>query len=185
MKNKIRIIGGKWRSRLIYFADIEGLRPSQDRIRETLFNWLAPYIEGSQCLDLFAGSGVLGFEALSRGAEFVCFVDRHSKVLIELQKNAEQLSIDQQNYAVLYGVCPQQMPPLPGSPFDIIFLDPPFHQQLLSRTIDWLLQNNAIHKNSWIYIEMEKNCQLELPEHWQIHRQKETTSLIYQLIKIG
>ncbi len=182
--NSVRIIGGAWRSRRIHFADIPELRPTQDRIRETLFNWLAPYIEGCRCLDLFAGSGILSFEVLSRGGAFACLVDSHPQVLRALQDNMERLSISADQIAIIRGKFPQSVPPLPGTPFNIIFLDPPFHKNLILPSIQWLRDHEYIAPNSSIYIEMEKKAILELPTHWQIHRQKKTASLIYQLIKI-
>ncbi len=180
----VRIISGQWRSRHISFPDIMGLRPTQDRIRETLFNWLAPYIEQAQCLDLFAGSGILGFEALSRGALFVCFVDSHPQAITALKDNALRLGVDPTQFVTLYGRCPDRIPSLPKKSFDIVFLDPPFHQNLLPLTIDWLIQYRYIHEGSFIYIEAEKKFNLLFPPHWQVYRKKTTASLIYQLIQI-
>lgn len=179
----VRIIGGAWRSRRICFPDIPGLRPTQDRIRETVFNWLTPFISNAVCLDLFAGSGVLGFEALSRGARFSCFVDNHPRALTDLRDNAEKLAIKPEQFAIIRGRVPQLMIQLPAAPFDIVFLDPPFHQNLLAATIDWLLNSHALKPGALIYMEMEKNLQLILPAGWEIFRQQQTATLTFQLVR--
>lgn len=178
----VRIIGGKWRSRRISFPDLPGLRPTQDRIRETLFNWLMPYIADAVCLDLFAGSGVLGFEALSRGARYSCFVDQHPQVLAHLRANAEKLALKSTEFAIIRALAPQQLPPLPQAPFDIVFLDPPFHQNLLAAANTWLVQSQALKPGALIYMEMEKNLDLILPESWEIFRRHQTHTLTYQLV---
>jgi len=179
----VRIIGGKWRSRRIQFANLPTLRPTQDRIRETLFNWLMPFLKGATCLDLFAGSGALGFEALSRGARFTCFVDQHPEVLHEIALNAKQLAIDSDQFAIIQGDCPEQVPALPQAPFDIIFLDPPFSLNLCPETIDWLIKNEYTHAGSIIYLETERTNDCCLPDGWHTYRKKETKALVYQLIQ--
>lgn len=179
----VRIIGGEFRSRRIQFPDIPGLRPTQDRIRETIFNWLMPYISDAKCLDLFAGSGVLGFEALSRGAGFCCFVENHPQALTALHTNAKALALKPEQLAIMRGFVPKRLPVLPQAPFDIIFLDPPFHQNLLSKTNRWLLQSHSVKPGGLIYMEMEKELNLTLPEGWTVVRQQATSSLIYQLVK--
>lgn len=183
--NKIRIIGGQWRSRRITFPDIPGLRPSLDRIRETAFNWLMPFIPGAKCLDLFAGSGALGFEALSRGAQFCCFVDNNPRVLACLHENAATLAIPTNQYLILRAQAPKKMPLLPNKPYDIIFLDPPFHQNLLNATIPWLTQNQVISAQTLIYMEMEKNTPSILSPAWEIIRRQETSRIIFQLAKLS
>lgn len=180
----VRIIGGQWRSRQIHFADISGLRPTQDRIRETLFNWLMPFIADAKCLDLFAGSGVLGFEALSRGAQFSAFVDAHPQVAAELRINAEKLGISAEQFTITRAQVSPRLPPLPQAPFDIVFLDPPFQQNLLSAAITWLQHTQAVKSGALIYMEMEKNLNLVLPQDWEILRSHTTRTLIYQLVKI-
>lgn len=181
----VRIIGGAWRSRRIYFPDIPGLRPTQDRIRETVFNWLTPFIANSVCLDLFAGSGVLGFEALSRGAQFSCFVDRHPQVLTGLRVNAAKLTIAPERFAIIRGQVPQLLSQLPQAPFDIVFLDPPFHHNLLSAANDWLLNSHVLKPGALIYMEMEKDLQLTLPENWDIFRRQQTSTLLFQLVRLS
>ena len=181
--SSVRIIAGQFRSRRIYFTEIPGLRPTQDRIRETLFNWLNPFIIGASCLDLFSGSGVLGFECLSRGAKFNCFVDVNSKILAEISSNAEKLALSKEQYVTIRADVPKLATTLPGAPFDIIFLDPPFHQNLIQPTLNWLISSNFLKSNSLIYIEMEKDLpSLVLPESLTIYRRKDTPTLAYQLL---
>jgi 16S rRNA (guanine966-N2)-methyltransferase len=128
--SKLRIIGGRWRGRKIRFLPLPGLRPTSDRIRETLFNWLMPTIKDARCLDLFAGSGALSFEALSRGAQSAVMIDQSPQVIAVLQENAALLKI---NTAEFYcATSPQGLKKLHLTPFDIVFLDPPFHQQLIA-----------------------------------------------------
>ncbi|WP_304985684.1 16S rRNA (guanine(966)-N(2))-methyltransferase RsmD [Coxiella-like endosymbiont] len=179
LSGKLRIIGGKWRGRKIAFPSLPELRPTADRIRETLFNWLFPYIEDAYCLDLFAGSGALGFEALSRGCAHVTFLD-HSKSVIEiLQKNAEILNATNTEF-----VCeefPSVIPELKNSPFNIVFLDPPFYQELINQAILWLEKTKILAPEAYIYVEAEKNISFILPSNWEIYREKRTTSIVYRL----
>jgi len=178
-QNKVRIIGGSWRGRKITFPDIPGLRPTPDRVRETLFNWLLPIIVGKRCLDLFTGSGALGFEALSRGAKEVVFVDNHREVILSLQQNAELLNCQTQ--------CQFEQINIPQNkihntePFDIIFLDPPFNLDLIQTTIEWLTTNNLTHKHTYLYIEAEKELNLALPNTWQELKNKSAGQVAYYL----
>lgn len=181
--SSVRIIAGKWRSRRVSFPETLGLRPTQDRIRETLFNWLSPFILGSHCLDLFAGSGVLGFEALSRGAGFCCFVDQNPRVVRTIIDNSGILKADTQSFSVVRGGFPNKLPPLPGGPYDIVFLDPPFGQGLLNKALAWLHQSSLIKAQALIYFEMEKDLPLSLPENYGLHRQHSTATLKYGLIR--
>jgi len=177
----LRIIGGRWRRQLISFPDIPGLRPTHDRIRETLFNWLAPVIEGSSCLDLFAGSGALGFEALSRGAKQVTFIDNDKEAIAAIKANAAKLKAD--NVDIISGNCPIVMPSLAFAPYDIVFLDPPFHQGLLASSSEWLEQSGYLNDEAYIYIETEKgNAPLPVPENWRIKKDATTASLAYYLL---
>ena len=182
LTGKVRIIAGQWRSRKISFPALPGLRPTHDRVRETLFNWLAPTIEAANCLDLFAGSGAFGFEALSRGAKQVTFVDSSKAVIEALKKNAELLKTDKAE--IILADCPQQMPTLSFAPFDIVFLDPPFYQGLIEPTAKWLEQNNKLSETALIYIEVENGLSpLPVPTNWQIFRKKNTASLAYYLLQ--
>lgn len=176
----LRIIGGRWRRRHISFPDIPGLRPTQDRVRETLFNWLAPNIVGAFCLDLFAGSGALGFEALSRGAKQVSFVDNHKAAITAIEANAKKLEAE--NIEILRGECPDRIPALSFAPYDIVFLDPPFHQSLLASTAKWLEQSGYLNDEAYIYVETEKgSARLPVPSNWSIKKNVETASMRYFL----
>lgn len=150
--NQLRIIGGEWRSRRLSFPNVPGLRPTPDRMRETLFNWLQGHIAGSRCLDLFAGSGALGLEALSRGAAEVVFVEKHPAAVKTLRHNLELLGATQaqlvHNDALRYVNTASE-------PFDFIFLDPPFHQQLIAPVLTALLTKNLLKPTGMLYLEQE------------------------------
>ncbi|WP_100622492.1 16S rRNA (guanine(966)-N(2))-methyltransferase RsmD [Candidatus Coxiella mudrowiae] len=179
LPRKLRIIGGKWRGRKIAFPSLPELRPTADRIRETLFNWLSPYIKDAYCLDLFAGSGALGFEALSRGCAHVTFLDRSKNVIETLQKNAEILNTTNTEF-----VCEEftsEIPKLKNVPFNIVFLDPPFYQRLINQAVLWLEKTKILAPQAYIYVEAEKNISFILPSNWEIYREKRTTSIFYSL----
>jgi 16S rRNA (guanine966-N2)-methyltransferase len=185
-KNKkrgtVRIIGGKWRSRRLSFADLTELRPTTDRIRETVFNWLNPYLPEAVCLDLFAGSGALGFEALSRGAKSVVMVDQAKEVIAQLQRNAELLQAKDLD---LYQM---RLPPdselLQQYCFDIIFLDPPFHRELIGPCCAWIESNLQLAENALLYLEAEEELDpLPISPRWEIIRSKKTGKVGYHLLK--
>ena len=179
--SQVRIIGGKWRGRKIIFPAVTQLRPTPDRVRETLFNWLAPYVQDADCLDLFAGSGVLGFEALSRGAKSVVMIDRSSEVIEMLKKNAAMLTIE--NIEIYCSECPPRLTQLQNRRFDIIFLDPPFYHEMIKPCATWLEQNNLLNANALVYIETESSLkQLPLPENWKILRSKIAGQVGYHLV---
>ena len=129
---RLRIVAGNWRSRLLDIADVEGLRPTSERIRETLFNWLAPHIHGARCLDLFAGTGALGLEALSRGAASAVFVERDAVAEQRLRNNVDLLGAD--NAEIVSGDARDFLRSDSAGPFNIVFLDPPFAGNLLGET---------------------------------------------------
>lgn len=177
--NTLRIIGGQWRGRKLRFADGEGLRPTTDRVRETLFNWLQPVIHGARCLDLFAGSGALGLEALSRGASEVQFIERNTKAVRALQENLTLLQAENghvhQSDALAY---------LSGTnrAFDIVFLDPPFRQDLLDPALSLLSQGNWLAPGARIYLELEAELGTpELPAGWELLRSKTAGQVAYHL----
>lgn len=177
-RQQLRIIGGQWRGRKLCFPDEEGLRPSPDRIRETLFNWLQPVIAGARCLDLFAGSGALGFEALSRGAAEVVFVDRNRRVVEQLKANVALLKAEGAQVLQADGL---QYLKGPARPFDVIFLDPPFRQALLAPCIEGL-QGGWLDARSLIYIETERElAEPPLPAGWALHRSKQAGQIAYHL----
>jgi len=181
-KSQLRIIGGQWRGRKLTFTPEEGLRPTQDRFRETLFNWLMHNVEGAHCLDLFAGSGALGLEALSRGASDVCFIDSSPQACAQIRQHLATLNSikGQVKHAdALSWVSTHTS----AQPFDLVFLDPPFHQHLLGDCCKALEQNNLIHTNSYIYVESEKGHNEQLPDHWQLIKEKQTQTKQLQLFQ--
>jgi 16S rRNA (guanine966-N2)-methyltransferase len=183
-QNQVRIIGGAWRGRKIVFPDIQSLRPTPDRIRETLFNWLMPYIQGARCLDLFAGSGALGFEAASRGAENVVLIDNNIEVIKCLQRNCDKL--DANNIDIIQVEMPTSDIHFSKKPFDIVFLDPPFASDLLVSTFQWLEKSELLKSGSLIYIEKARDKKdLQLPPGWQTLKTKKTKSINYFLIQIA
>jgi len=178
--NKVRIIAGKWKGRKLRFPDLPELRPTPDRVRETLFNWLAPIIQDATCLDLFAGSGALGFEALSRGAKKVVMIDESQEIIGQLQVNAE--IIDAEDLEFHCGTVPKIV--LTPQKFDIVFLDPPFKSGLLQASIDWLAQSEYLAKNAHIYIETHTELTPDmLPKSWEVIRDKKAGQVRYYLIK--
>ena len=153
--NTLRIIGGQWRSRKLQFTDAPGLRPTPDRVRETLFNWLQADIHHATCLDLFAGSGALGMEALSRGAKDVVFVENNIAAASQLKNNLELLKAEAtviHNDALAF----LNTQSCQGISFDVIFLDPPYRQSLLERSLRLLIEVKLIDKNTLIYLEHEQ-----------------------------
>ncbi len=181
ISNQLRIIGGDWRGRKLSFPAIEGLRPTPDRVRETLFNWLAAIVPGARCLDLFAGSGALGLEALSRGAASVDLVDASAEVCQQLNSNLHILGCH--NARVWRQKADQWLQQQPASAsYDIIFLDPPFRQNLLADCIHAIDQQQLLADKAWVYIEMGKEEPLpELPVHWHLHREKTAGQICYRL----
>ena len=182
MVRKLRIIGGKWRSRKIGFPDLPSLRPTSDRIRETLFNWMSAYIINASCLDLFAGSGALGFEALSRGASHVTFVDHSRGVAEALKKNVKILHTT--NAEVICGDFMKVIPSLIRISYDIVFLDPPFYKNLLKKAALGLKEKKLLALDAFIYVETERNLKsLIVPENWKIYRAGKTSVLSYRLFQ--
>ena len=179
--NQLRIIGGQWRSRRLAFPDLPGLRPTPDRVRETLFNWLAPVLPGARCLDLFAGSGALGMEALSRGAAETVFVEHHPLAVRALRENLARLSAQGARVEpsdALAWLCQ------PGTPFEIAFLDPPFGEGLLEPACALLEQGGWLTANAWIYLEAEANQPAPvLPADWMLHREKIAGTVAYRLAR--
>ena len=179
-ENQLRIIGGRWRGRRLRFAAQTGLRPTPDRVRETLFNWLAPVVRGSRCLDLYAGSGALGLEAASRGATEVVLVDHAATVVATLR---EQVALLEAGQVSVVQADVRQWLQGPSRPFDIVFLDPPFHQQLLPGCMGLLEANGWLAPDAFVYIEAEKGLQPELPENWSVYRSKQAGQVGYHLAR--
>jgi 16S rRNA (guanine966-N2)-methyltransferase len=181
-QGEIRIIGGKWRGRKLKVPVLSGLRPTPDRVRETLFNWLMSAIPGAYCLDAFAGSGALGFEALSRGAAHVVMVDQSTQVVKLLQEELKQFRAD--NAEVYCANVPQQLKK-PEKPFDIVFLDPPYQQDLLLPTCFFLQEQGFLAQHAYIYLESKDVIQTEsLPQGWEITKMKKAGQVVYHLIRV-
>ncbi len=179
----MRIIGGKWRSRRISISDNASLRPSPDRVRETVFNWLTPFIIEAHCLDLFAGTGVLGFEALSRGASSVTFIEKDLKTLQQLKACAQEFKTNDATFYLQDALKWLEQPAT--QTFNIIFLDPPFRKDLISHAIHLLQQNNWLAPGALLYIEMERDLELALPAGWHWRKQQYTQQISYGLVEAG
>jgi 16S rRNA (guanine966-N2)-methyltransferase len=182
LKNRINIIGGEWRSRQISFYEIPGLRPTPSRVRETLFNWLQMDIPGSRCLDLYAGSGALGFEAASRGAKAVVQVEQDGTACRALHENALKLNADQ--IKIVQSDVFRFLGANNAEPFDIVFLDPPFGKNMTVQTCQWLEDKGWLSQHAKIYVEAESgNKSLEgLPGNWQILKSKTAGEVSYHLL---
>ena len=178
--SSIRIIGGEWRSRKLTVPEAPGLRPTPDRVRETLFNWLAPTIQGARVLDAFTGSGALFLEALSRGASTGVAIDANLDAVNNLRRNLALLQGD--DAEVLRADSLHYLSNKAEQGFDIVLLDPPFHQDLLLSACQLLEDNNWLNKDAWIYTESEQApSSLGVPSSWRLHREKHTGQVHYAL----
>lgn len=177
---ELRIIGGQWRGRKLRFPALPGLRPSPDRVRETLFNWLAPEISGARCLDLFAGSGALGLEALSRGAGFCQFLDSAAPAATRIDAHLTLLSCRAAAVQAIDAL--QWLQQKSGATFNMVFLDPPFRQGLLEECCALLEANGRLAPRAWIYIEAAADeAPPAVPPTWQLHRDKRAGQVAYRL----
>ncbi|PZN34268.1 MAG: 16S rRNA (guanine(966)-N(2))-methyltransferase RsmD [Proteobacteria bacterium] len=178
--NRLRIIGGRWRGRRIRFPPVAALRPSPDRVRETLFNWLQPRIVGARCLDLFAGSGALGIEALSRGAAAVLFVDSDARVVRHLQATLEELGASGANALTAEA---ERFLDGPPQPFDVVFLDPPYGYAGLGALCERLARG-WLADQALVYLECAADAPLpSLPPGWQVRRAKRAGQVGYHLLE--
>jgi 16S rRNA (guanine966-N2)-methyltransferase len=179
-RGELRIIGGTWRSRRLSFPASEGLRPTPDRVRETVFNWLTPHLPGAACLDLFAGSGAFGFEALSRGAARVVLVEKRLEVVAALRHNREQLKADQAD--IVHADAAEYLRG-PAAAFDIVFIDPPYASGLLGPCIELLNTRGWLKPDASIYLEAPHGIEPPLPETWQLVRSKTAGQVGYHLAR--
>jgi 16S rRNA (guanine966-N2)-methyltransferase len=178
--NAVRIIGGKWRGKKLSFPAIDGLRPTPDRIRETVFNWLQFDMHGARVLDVFAGSGAFGLEALSRGADYAVFVEKDLQAAKQLNSHLHELHID--NAQVEQVDATHYLRHRPGQPFDVVFLDPPYGQNLLQPCMAQLENQGFLTDNAYIYVEAESTLKtLPLPDNWRLHRSKHSGQVSYHL----
>jgi 16S rRNA (guanine966-N2)-methyltransferase len=172
--NKIYVIAGKLKGRKIPLQYHSNLRPTTNRIRTMLFEWLSEYIPHSRCLDCFAGSGVLGIEAISRHAKFLTCLEINKKNIVNIKKNTKQLNlynIEIIHTNTLYWLKKK------GKPYDIIFVDPPFHQGLVQSTIKLLENNEWIKNNSLLYIEIENKTPILMSKNWVLYKKKITKKI--------
>jgi len=178
---RLRIVAGNWRSRLLEIADVDGLRPTSERIRETLFNWLTPRIAGARCLDLFAGTGALGLEALSRGAAEAVFVEKSTIAVASLKNNIVMLSA---SAAIVHnGDAKAFLRGADGGKFDIVFLDPPFAADMLGDLCRLLDEVSVLARGAQIYIEEDRSRpEVNLPEGWQVTNSKQAGNVRYSLV---
>lgn len=183
-KSTLRIIGGRWRGRKLTFSPAKGLRPTADRVRETLFNWLAPAIRDARCLDLFAGSGALGLEALSRGAAGCDFVDTSATALRDINLHLQTLGASSL----------ARSHPRPAMTFlqtsrggwDIVFIDPPFGQGLVEPVCAQLASPGLLTGRSLVYVESAaREPTPTVPTTWQLHREKIAGEVAFRLFMQG
>ena len=179
---QVRIIGGSWRGRRVPVVAAPGLRPTPDRVRETLFNWLAPVISGMRCLDLYAGTGALGLEALSRGATGVCFVESQPPVARALEEVLGRLGCTAPRASVVVADARRFLGGVP-QPFDLVFLDPPFGEAALDELCT-LLDGGWLAGNARLYLEMARDQPLPpLPPGWVVLREKAAGQVRFALVQ--
>jgi 16S rRNA (guanine966-N2)-methyltransferase len=182
-RNSVRIIGGIWRGRRVHFPDLPALRPTPDRVRETLFNWLQHSLHGTRCLDLFAGSGALGLEALSRGAAEVVFVEQFPAASRTLQEQLVRLGGDGKARVMEMGAA-RFLRSTP-KPFDVAFLDPPFGTGALAEYIPMLDEGGWLKPGGLVYLENERTAGAPtLPDHWELLKSKSAGEVGYHLARI-
>ena len=183
-QSSLRIIGGQWRGRQLPIATVEGLRPTGDRIRETLFNWLQGELLGACCLDVFAGSGALGFECLSRGAAAAYLLEAHPKAVGQLRENSRQLQANHAHIIEADALAWLAQAPLQVQSVNLAFIDPPFAKDLWQPTIKALEQSQLLAGDAAIYIETPKHYTLTTPAHWQLDREKYSGDVCYRLYRL-
>jgi len=180
---EVRIIGGDWRGRKLPVLTADGLRPTSDRVRETVFNWLQFEVPGAQCLDVFAGSGALGLEALSRGASWVTLLELNTANANQLKQNLNTLKSEKAE--VIQADSLLWLVKASDQIYDLIFLDPPFKQGLMQPAVDLIFKNGFLNtQQAWLYLEQEKQLEWpSLPEGWVCFREKSTSQVKYALFK--
>ncbi|MCW9047382.1 MAG: 16S rRNA (guanine(966)-N(2))-methyltransferase RsmD [Gammaproteobacteria bacterium] len=179
---KLRIIGGMWRSRFLQVADLPGLRPTTDRVRETLFNWLQNDIPGADCLDLFAGSGALSFESASRGAASVTMIENQRQAAEVLSANIRDLKAEVMQLLQCDALNWLSKPAV--RKYDVVFIDPPFDSDYLSQACELLESNQYLAEFACVYLEMNRKQDLPiLPENWNVVRQKKAGQVGYYLVR--
>lgn len=179
--NSVRIIAGDWRGRRLPVADVPGLRPSGDRSRETLFNWLQPWVVAAECADLFAGTGALGFEAASRGAASVLMVEKDPRAFAVLRESAEQLQAEQ--VSLHAGGAMSFIESLATESLDLVFVDPPFDSNLGGLVLERLAAQGCVRPGGFVYVESPASTQIARPEGWSTWRDQEMGEVRMQLFR--
>tara|TARA_X000000368_G_scaffold135335_1_gene106263 strand:+ start:669 stop:1250 length:582 start_codon:yes stop_codon:yes gene_type:complete len=183
-KGEIRIIGGKWKGKKIYFNLNDDLRPTPDRAKETLFNWLGQDLNEMHCLDLFSGTGALGLEALSRGAKKVTFVEKNKDYLQKIKK--VYLEMSQKEDCDFY--CAECLEWVQNksskAKYDLIFIDPPFNKNLIDNLLSNILSRELLSESGKIYFEFEKKLDLKIPESLDLKKKKSLGKKSYVLAEI-
>lgn len=188
---KLRIIGGEWRSRQLPVVDLPGLRPTTDRVRETLFNWLQNDIPSANCLDLFAGSGALGFEAASRGAASIIMLELQNNAMQVLKSNKQLLGADKgdvlnraDNIELIQQNALNWLAAYQGKSFDVVFLDPPFDSDYLAKAVQLLDEQACLSEGAYIYLECANQQSLpDLPVDWSLVKEKKAGQVKYFLAR--
>lgn len=183
-RGRLRIVAGIWRSRVLEIADVEGLRPTSERIRETLFNWLTPRMAGARCLDLFAGTGALGLEALSRGAAAAVFVENSKVAIATLRRNVA--SLDASGAVIHAGSATEYIDAAGAESFDIVFLDPPFADDNLAELCRLVDESELVATNANVYLEQDRaRPEPDLPDGWTVLKSKVAGNVRYTLAAVG
>lgn len=179
--NSVRIIAGDWRGRRLAVADVPGLRPTGDRSRETLFNWLQPFIVAADCADLFAGTGALGFEAASRGAASVLMVEKHPQAFEVLSQSAGLLQAEQVKLHA--GGAMSLIETLAADSLDLVFVDPPFDSNLGGLVLERLVQQGCVRQGGFVYVESPTSIQIPAPAGWSVWRDQQMGEVRMQLFR--
>ncbi len=183
-RGRLRIVAGIWRSRVLEIVDVEGLRPTSERIRETLFNWLTPGMAGARCLDLFAGTGALGLEALSRGAASAVFVENSRIAIATLRRNIA--SLDASGAVIHAGAATDYIDASAAERFDIVFLDPPFADDNLAELCRLIDESELLAANANVYLEQDRaRPEPDLPDGWTVLKSKVAGNVRYMLAAVG
>lgn len=182
--SNLRVIAGKWRSRVIKIPQNTDIRPTPNRVRETLFNWLQPYINGANCLDLYAGSGALGIEALSRGAKHVTFVDINNSNLVSIKENIDTFG-EEHKADFIFGDALACLKDQIQHKYDIIFVDPPYFKGLLRGALSSLHSSGVAVENALIYCEKYNKDDIIIGENWEIIKHNKYASVEFYLLKQG
>lgn len=180
---RLRIIGGEWRGRPVEFPDVEGIRPTPDRVRETLFNWLRADVHGARCLEPFCGSGVLSFEACSRGASFCLALDQSADAIATVKQRLHEWKVEPGRFVCEVQNARPWLADYQGEPFDIIFLDPPFADEDITDLITAVTRPALLSPEGIVYVETPRAVTIdEIPAGVDIHRQKRAGAVHYCLL---